>query len=167
LRRAALNARIDNGTRTSKMEHMKKLFLLLSLSLLAAVSGLQAADASWLTDYDAAAKAAKAEKKNLLVEFTGSDWCPPCMMMKKEVYSSPEFTEYAAKNLVLVEVDFPRDKPQTDAQKKANEALAGKYGIVAFPTVMLFSPKGKELLKLVGYQQGGAKAFIGKIAAAK
>lgn len=149
------------------MEHMKKIFLLLGLSLLAAVSGLQAADAVWLTDYDAAAKTAKTEKKKLLVEFTGSDWCPPCIMMKKEVYSSPEFNEYAAKNLILVEVDFPRDKPQSDAQKKANEALASKYSIEAFPTVMLFSPKEKELLKLVGYQQGGAKAFVEKIAAAK
>ena len=70
---------------------------------------------------------AKAEKKMVLMDFTGSDWCPPCKALHKNVLTSPEFEAYADKNLVLVEVDFPRTKPQTEELKAANKALAEKY----------------------------------------
>src|SRR5947209_4624292 len=71
-----------------------------------------AADSDWLTDLPKALGKAKAEKKLVLMDFTGSDWCPPCKALHKNVLSSKEFEGYAQTNLVLVLVDFPRSKPQ-------------------------------------------------------
>ena len=118
-----------------------------------------AAKPGWLTSLDEAQQEAKAKKKLLLLDFTGSDWCGWCIMLDKEVFSKPEFKEYASKNLVLLELDFPRRKqmpPETAAQ---NEKLLMKYGIQGFPTVVVFDSSGKPLGAL-GYQAGGPQAFI-------
>ena len=97
--------------------------------------------AGWSTDLEKAFVQAKAEKKAVLVEFTGSDWCPPCIAMRKNVFSKPEFVEAASKKFILVELDFPNG----DAAVKAkNEPFAKKYKIEGFPTVILFSHEGKE-----------------------
>src|SRR3954467_7606267 len=103
---------------------MKKIAvgLLTGLALLQ----LQAEDLKWLTDLPKAQAKAKAEKKLIMLDFTGSDWCGWCIKLHKEVFSKPEFEEYAKKNLVLVEVDFPRGKEQTEEQKKANQKLQQK-----------------------------------------
>ena len=79
---------------------------------------VNASEATWLTDLPKAQAQAKAEKKIVLMDFTGSDWCPPCKALHKNVFSTQEFQEYAAKNLVLVEVDFPRAKQQTEELRK-------------------------------------------------
>ena len=113
----------------------------------------------WLTDYEKAQKEAQANHKLLLMDFTGSDWCGWCIMLDKEVFSKPEFKEYASKHLVLLELDFPRAKkmpPETAAQ---NERLMMKYRIQGFPTVVVFDSEGKPLGAL-GYQAGGPQAFI-------
>jgi protein disulfide-isomerase len=120
------------------------------------------AKAGWLTSYDQAQKEAQSKKKLLLMDFTGSDWCGWCIMLDKEVFSKPEFQEYASKNLVLLELDFPQRKkmpPETAAQ---NERLALKFGITGFPTVVVFDSNGKPLGAL-GYQQGGPQAFIAQL----
>src|SRR5947209_4227794 len=121
-----------------------------------------AAKTGWLTDYEQAQKEAQAQHKLLLMDFTGSDWCGWCIMLDKEVFSKPEFKEYASKNLVLLELDFPRTKkmpPETTAQ---NERLLMKYGIQGFPTVVVFDSSGKPLGAL-GYQAGGPQAFIAEL----
>src|SRR5689334_4181309 len=82
-----------------------------------------AAETEWLTDLPKALAKAKAENKVVFLDFTGSDWCPWCIKFNKEVVSTAEFKDYAAKNLVPVEVDFPRGKRQTSELKKANEEL--------------------------------------------
>ena len=79
---------------------------------------------AWSTDLPKAMEQAKAEKKAVLLDFTGSDWCPPCKELHKKVLVSKEFEDYAETKLVLVVVDFPKSKPQSDELKKANEALA-------------------------------------------
>jgi thiol:disulfide interchange protein len=95
----------------------------------------------WSPNLEKALAQAKKEKKMLLVEFTGSDWCPPCMMMRKNVFSKPEFVKEASKKYVLVELDFPKgDKALADK----NQPLADKYKIEGFPTVILMHPDGKE-----------------------
>jgi thioredoxin-related protein len=100
----------------------------------------------------------------VLVDFTGSDWCPPCKALHKNVLSSPEFLSYAKDNLVLVEIDFPRTKPQNDALKKANKELAKKHDIDGYPTVIVFDSNGKELLKDVGYDGKSKGAdFVAKL----
>src|SRR5438552_7159697 len=95
----------------------------LSFALLA-LAGSSARAAEWLTDLPAAQAAAKAENKIVLLDFTGSDWCGWCIRLRNEVFSKPEFDAYANDNLVLVEVDFPRQKSQSAALKQANRVLA-------------------------------------------
>lgn len=136
---------------------MKKI----ALCLVACWTVLQAsAGEGWLTDLPKAQAQAKAEKKLVLMEFTGSDWCPPCKALHKNVFSTAEFKEYAGKNLVLVELDFPRTKQLPEELKKANQRLAKEYKIEGYPTVIVLGSDGKELKKKVGYGGQGVKDFI-------
>jgi thioredoxin-related protein len=116
----------------------------------------------WLTDFEKAQAQARAQNKALLINFTGSDWCPPCLMLEREVFKQPEFTEYAAKNLVLLMVDFPRIKMQSLEERAANRKLAERYEIDGFPTIVLLDPSGKKIGEL-GYMPGGPKPFIAGI----
>ncbi len=116
----------------------------------------------WLTDFATAQARARTEDKMLLINFTGSDWCPPCMMLHRQILSQPAFAEYAAKHLVLLEVDFPHNKAQSEAQKAANEKLADRFGIYGFPTVIVLDSSGKKIGEL-GYMRGGPKPFIAAI----
>jgi thioredoxin-related protein len=136
--------------------------LLMCLGLLAAH-----AEAQWLTDLEKAQAKAKAEGKMVLLDFTGSDWCPPCKQLHSKVLTSKEFEEFAQKNLVLVEVDFPRNKTQTEEQKKANRALAKKFNIEGYPTIVVLSKDGKELKKDVGYSGQSASEFVADLAKLK
>jgi protein disulfide-isomerase len=116
-------------------------------------------ETAWLPDFDAALALASEQNKHVLVDFSGSDWCGWCIKLDKEVLSQESFVEFADENLILVMVDFPRYKPQSAEQKQANEALARKYGVRGFPTVLIFNPQG-ELIEQTGYQRGGPEAYI-------
>ena len=118
-----------------------------------------AAELNWLTDLPKAQAKAKEEKKLVMLDFTGSDWCGWCIKLNKEVFSKPEFAEYATKNLVLVEVDFPRTKKLSAELKKANAALQEKYKIQGYPTIIVLNSDGKKVGEL-GYEPGGPKPFI-------
>lgn len=98
----------------------------------------------WSTDLDKAFERAKAEKKPVLVEFTGSDWCPPCIAMRKNVFSKKEFVDAASKKFILVELDFPKGD---EALAAKNQPFAEKYKIEGFPTVILFDSEGKEFTR--------------------
>ena len=137
---------------------MMKPAVVFTLAVMALGSSLFAKD-GWSEDFKDGLAQAKAEKKRVLVDFTGSDWCGWCVKLDREVFSQAEFKEYAAKNLVLVEVDFPQTKPQSKAQQAKNKALAEKYSIRGYPTVLIFNAAGKEIGKL-GYMPGGPQAFI-------
>ncbi|MDB6108963.1 MAG: trxA [Pedosphaera sp.] len=126
-----------------------------------------AAESDWLTDLPKAQAQAKAEKKLVLMDFTGSDWCPPCKALHKNVLTSPEFEAYAKTNLVLVVVDFPRSKEQSEELKKSNEALKDKFNIEGFPTVILLDGNGKQLSKETGYGGASPKEFIAGLEKAK
>jgi thiol-disulfide isomerase/thioredoxin len=123
----------------------------------------QAADLNWGTDLPKALIQAKAERKLVLMDFTGSDWCPACIMFHDQVAMSPEFATYAKTNLVLIVVDFPNKAPQSDALKAANAALQEKYDVKGFPTLILLNVDGKELGRQLGYDSGGPEAFIAKL----
>lgn len=116
----------------------------------------------WLTDLPQAQALARKEHKLVMMAFTGSDWCPDCIRLRKEVFVQPEFAEYAAKNLVPVEVDFPQKKAQSAEQKKANLALRKEYKVQGFPTVIVLNSEGVKLGELE-YETGGPKAFIEKL----
>lgn len=132
------------------------------LALWAVAQGA-AAEGTWMTDVPKALQKAKAEHKVVLLDFTGSDWCGWCIRFNKEVFSTPEFREYAARNLVLVEVDFPHSKKLPPELKNANQALKAKYQVSGFPTFVFLNADGKELGRQEGYREGGPKAFIGRL----
>ncbi|MFN0069757.1 MAG: thioredoxin family protein [Limisphaerales bacterium] len=140
---------------------MKKLITLAAAALFALQA--MASEAAWLTSLPDALATAKKEDKVVLIDFTGSDWCGWCIKMKKDSLDRKEFTEWAAKHAVLVEIDFPDKKKQSDDLKKANEALKKKYDIEGFPTYVLLDATGKEIGRQVGYLEGGPAAFIKKI----
>ena len=82
-----------------------------------------------------------------------------CIKLDKEVFSQEAFQNYAAEALVLVELDFPRGKDQSAKLKAQNKALAEKYGIRGFPTILILSPEG-ELIEKTGYRRGGAESYV-------
>src|SRR6478609_3668022 len=114
------------------------------------------AEPTWQTNLDAAKAQAKKENKALLLDFTGSDWCPPCKQLKATVFEKPEFGKFAEKNLVLLEVDFPRGKKLPADVKKQNDKLQEKFNIDAFPTIVIISADGKELGRFRGYDGDNA-----------
>lgn len=116
----------------------------------------------WLTAFPAALKEAKAQKKLVLVNFTGSDWCPWCQKLDKEVFSTPDFQQYAKEHLVLLEIDFPQRKRQSEGLKQQNKELADRYHIEGFPTIVLLDGDGQEVASL-GYMPGGPKPFLDKV----
>jgi thioredoxin-related protein len=121
-----------------------------------------ASAASWLTDIKTAQDQARSQNKLILVNFTGSDWCGWCIRLKSEVFSKPEFAGFASENLVLLEIDFPRQKPMPAEVKKANGKLADQYKVGGYPSVHVLDADGKSLGQ-TGYLPGGPKAFVEKI----
>ena len=116
----------------------------------------------WLTDFNEAKAKALEEQKPILIDFTGSDWCGWCVKLEEEVFSQTDFIKFASESLVLVEIDFPKKKVQSEELKVQNKALAEKYSIRGFPTVLLLSHDA-ELIEKTGYLSGGAKAYVSHI----
>tara|TARA_R110002096_G_scaffold14981_5_gene52864 strand:+ start:1853 stop:2707 length:855 start_codon:yes stop_codon:yes gene_type:complete len=118
-----------------------------------------AQEGSWLTDFEVAKATAKKEGKPILADFTGSDWCGWCIRLKEEVFSKEEFQKWAKKNVVLLELDFPRKTEISDELKKQNRGLAKKYGVRGYPTVLFLDAEG-EVLGKSGYLKGGPGPWI-------
>ena len=100
----------------------------------------------WLDNLGEAVAKAKPDRKPILVLFTGSDWCAPCQNLEKNVLIQPKFREFANKHLVTVFLDYPRNTKLADDVKKRNDALAKKFSIEAYPTVLVLSPDGEKQL---------------------
>jgi thioredoxin-related protein len=145
---------IRAGSREMTMKKLMTCVVACGALFLASAEELQ-----WMTDLPKAQAKAKTENKLVLVDFTGSDWCGWCIKLNKEVFSTPEFVQYAGKSLVPVEIDFPNKKPQSAELKKANQALQKKYEIKGYPTIVVLNGDGKKVGEL-GYQAGGPKPFI-------
>lgn len=145
------------------MEHkLKKLFvvpLLLVLMFTGCSKSGTGDSLNWKTNLDEALAVAKQENKDILINFTGSDWCQWCKRLSDEVFSKSEFEEFASKNLVLVKIDFPRNIEQSNATKFYNQKLANMYGVEGFPTIILLDKNGRGILK-TGYVQGGVENYI-------
>ena len=143
---------------------MKKLLtrIFTVTAALAVSTSAALAAAGWDDDYDKALAKAKTEKKMVLLDFTGSDWCGWCVKLDKEVFSKTEFKTYAKDNLVLVELDFPRGKQQAKKLKEQNEKLQKEFGIRGFPTIIVLNSEGQKVGQL-GYMEGGPTAFIAKV----
>ncbi|MEM7384227.1 MAG: thioredoxin family protein, partial [Verrucomicrobiota bacterium] len=140
------------------MKFPTKTFGLAATALLAFSYPAIGAD-GWVTDFAAAKKTAEAEKKDLLMDFTGSDWCGWCIKLKEEVFSKEAFKKEAPNHFVLVELDYPRQTEQDPATKAQNEKLRTEYAIQGYPTIYLADSKGTPYAR-TGYQPGGSAAYL-------
>ncbi len=124
---------------------------LLIISLFVLLTGTAS---QWELDFNRAKVEAEKSHKLILVSFSGSDWCGPCIKLKKDVFESADFQSFAAERLVLVRADFPRmSKNQLSAEQTSrNEALAEKYNHQGkFPFTVLLDVNGKVLQEWDGY----------------
>ncbi|MFT7484810.1 MAG: thioredoxin-related protein, partial [Candidatus Paceibacteria bacterium] len=140
------------------LQIITKPLVLLGLALFASPA---IASEGWIADFDQAVKIAKEQKKDLLVDFTGSDWCGYCIKLDKEVFAHEVFTASVTADYVLVALDFPKS---TEAKAKVpdagrNQEIARKYGISGYPSVLLMTPDG-VVFGRTGYRKGGADAYV-------
>jgi protein disulfide-isomerase len=111
----------------------------------------------WTTDFPKALKTAKKERKLILANFTGSDWCGWCIKLEGEVFSKAAFKKWAKSNVILVKIDSPRKKIAAKL-KKQNDDLVKKYQVSGFPTILFIDSDGKVVGKS-GYIKGGPSAW--------
>jgi thioredoxin-related protein len=134
-----------------------------SLLFLLAAGNLRAGEHLWQTNFDAAKAKAKEEKKLLLLDFTGSDWCGWCIKLKDEVFDKEAFRSEAPKQFVLVEVDFPHEKELSEELKAQNQKLQEEFKVEGFPTVLMLDAEGK-LIGRTGYRPDGPKEYVKHLA---
>ncbi|HEU5054295.1 MAG TPA: thioredoxin family protein [Hanamia sp.] len=128
------------------------------------------APSPWLQNLDKAEQVAKSEHKLILLNFSGSDWCIPCMKLRTDIFESDAFMDYAKKNLVLVNADFPRKKKDqlSKEQQQENDALAAKYNPDGrFPFTVLLDSNGNKLKVWDGYYSQGPDNFVDEITGVK
>jgi thioredoxin-related protein len=124
------------------------------------------ANVSWLGDFNAAKTEAAQNHKLILINFSGSDWCGPCIRLRKEILESAAFENYASEHLVLVRADFPRQKKNQlpKEQVKLNEALADQYNPDGkFPFTILVDEHGKVLHTWDGFPNETQEQFVSDI----
>lgn len=143
---------------------MKRLLFILFIAI---VSVSNAQEADWLTDFDKAKKVAKKTNKPILMYFTGSDWCGPCKLLKKDFWQNPKFIEQS-EDFVLLEIDIPfREDIISPEQFKKNKELQKKYNSEgAFPTLLALDANGKVKERISAYSMlrdtSGYFAFLDK-----
>lgn len=113
----------------------------------------------WSDDLAAVKKLAEESGRPVLLNFTGSDWCGWCHRLESEVFSQPVFQDFATEQLLLVVVDFPRNKVIAPELKRGNQALAARYGVNSYPTLILIDHSG-AVMGRSSYTYGGAKTFV-------
>lgn len=139
----------------------KTQFIITVLSLLVVLSAgiVSASEGVWMTDFKKATELAQKENKDLLVNFTGSDWCHWCKQLKAEVFGKEKFVEEARTKFILVEIDFPDQIEQSEELIEQNDALSVTYEIEGYPTIMLLDSLGRAYAK-TGYMEGGAQNYL-------
>jgi protein disulfide-isomerase len=135
---------------------MRRIWIVLVMTTLLAAPAMAA---DWVYNYDHAVRVARDQKRTVLINFTGSDWCGYCIKLKKEIFDTADFKDFANDELVLLEVDFPEKKRQDPIDARVNKALAQKFNVTGFPTLFLVDGQGKVLGE-VDYNGGGTTAFL-------
>ena len=131
-------------------------------------SFVQSKNEGWLVSIEEAYELSDKTNKPILANFTGSDWCGWCKRLKAEVFSKPEFKEWAKDNVVLLELDFPRKTKLPEEQSRQNYELQRAFQVSGFPTIWVFDLKRPETSKQfeihaygkTGYVRGGQSEFI-------
>jgi thioredoxin-related protein len=121
---------------------------------------------AWQTNFEEAKQTAKDKHQLILLNFSGSDWCGPCMRMRREIFENKAFAEMADSSLVLVNADFPRSKKNQLDKKLAaqNDALADKYNPEGkFPFTILLDANGKVLRTWDGLPKENAAQFAAQL----
>lgn len=114
----------------------------------------------WVRDFEKAKQTAAAEGKDLLIDFTGSDWCSWCIKLRKEVFDLDAFKTAGPKNFVLLEIDFPQDKSKLSKEtQEQNAKLQTQFGVQGFPSIVLADAQGRPYAK-TGYQPGGPEKYL-------
>lgn len=136
------------------------------LSLASAV--VCSASPVWETDWNKALEKAGKSGQPVLVDFTGSDWCPGCIYLRKNIFDTDAFAKYAGdNNFVLVELDFPRTEGKMPPEQlKFHEELMRRYGISVFPSVLMMEGNGAPYAKIVGPSRT-VEEYLKKLAAAE
>ena len=116
-------------------------------------------DSAWLTNADDAVKKAESNQRDLLVVYTGSDWCQPCMQLEQNVLGTSTFVSEAAQRFVLLRLDFPRNVILDEAQKAQNEEWAKRFGVQAFPTLILLDPEQRPYA-ITGFRDEPSEAYL-------
>ena len=142
---------------------MKNLILPIAVALTLSIASCARADQTWTTDYKRAQQEAKESHKLLLIDFTGSDWCGFCFQLDRAILSQPQFKDYASKNLVLMEVDFPVRKAQSIETRKQNQELKQRYQVEGFPTLVVLNGEGKTVWRYDGLYMDGIAAFLAEL----
>jgi thioredoxin-related protein len=140
--------------------------VLLAVGTAAILSLTVAAQAAegWVLDFEKAKAQAAKEGKSILMEFTGSDWCPPCISLQKNVLSKDVFKTEMPKSFVLLKLDSPRDKSkQTPEEIEQYNTLSAKYGIRGVPTIFLADAKGRPYYESVGYSGDPADKYVANL----
>jgi thioredoxin-related protein len=122
---------------------------------------------TWKTNFEEAKATATEQNKNILLVFSGSDWCGPCIKLDKNVWQSSEFKSFADEKLVLLRADFPKKKGNAlpEEIKKGNLVLADKYNKAGyFPFVVVLDKTGKVVAKK-GYENQSAAKYISELQA--
>ena len=131
---------------------MKKLILILFAVFFSAVMWAnENAPHGWETDIEAALKKADAENKNVLLLFTGSDWCGFCKKLEREVLSRKEFRQITPSKYVMVYFDFPNEKKISPEKMKIQKKWQRKFNISGYPTTVILNNKGEKVKSIEGY----------------
>lgn len=116
----------------------------------------------WKTNFEVAKTEATNQNKNILLVFSGSDWCGPCIKLDRDIWKSACFMEFAKNNLILERADFPKKKQNqlTPEIKELNQSLAEKYNKDGmFPLVVVVNKNGKVLGK-TGYKNVSPQEYV-------
>lgn len=142
---------------------MKKVLLI--GFILFSMTSVSAQELTWHTDINKAIEISSRTKKPMLLFFTGSDWCGWCIRLQNEVFKKPEFQEWS-KNVVLVELDFPRKTQLEEKLKNQNAQLQQIFQVTGYPTIWFVNPQknGTQInlqqLGKTGYVAGGPAAWL-------
>ncbi|MFK5877910.1 MAG: thioredoxin family protein [Flavobacteriaceae bacterium] len=122
---------------------MKKSTILLAFTLL---TFSQVFSQNWITDFSKAKEFSASQHKNIMLVFSGSDWCGTCIKMENQIWKSNGFVTYSDKHLILLKVDFPKKKKNrlSDELQAHNDKLAETYQ-AKFPLVVILDSDGKVL----------------------